>query len=116
VRLNFNSPAQYNLGGGWGYPGSEIMLPLSPRHLLYTQVGNAHPPRRGEAMPRHQAVLLRQYIVEHAHRMIFCAAPDASIPIMRPRVISDTLLRDEQRQWEQWHEIQAAAERELMGW
>lgn len=34
VRLNFSSVNNYNFGGGWGSPGTEIFLPLSPQHLI----------------------------------------------------------------------------------
>jgi len=39
LRLNWNSESDYNFGGGWNLPGTEIMTPLSPRHLLYVKVG-----------------------------------------------------------------------------
>src|SRR5207247_1670451 len=39
VRLRFNGLDQYDLKGRYGDPGTEIMLPLSPSQLLYTQVG-----------------------------------------------------------------------------
>ena len=71
VRLNFGSPAKYDFGGGWGSPGSEILLPRGPQHLLYTQIGK-RPPLRGETMRPVQAELVRRIIAEHAHRMVFC--------------------------------------------
>ena len=39
LRLNYYKPGQYDFRGGWGNPGSEVLMPLSPRHLLYVQVG-----------------------------------------------------------------------------
>src|SRR5207245_1244159 len=35
LRLNYNTAENYDFGGGWGNPGSEIIMPLSPRYLLY---------------------------------------------------------------------------------
>lgn len=115
VRLNFHDPDNYDFGGGWGNSGTEIFLPLSPRHLLYTQVGE-RPPRRGETMPRAQAEMIRRFLAEHAHRMIFSAEPDAEVPRLSPRTVNADLLQDEKEQWRRWHEEQTAAERELMGW
>jgi hypothetical protein len=40
VRLNFKSAEEYDFVGGWGSEtGCDILMPLSPRHLVWTQVG-----------------------------------------------------------------------------
>lgn len=115
IRLNYYGPDRYDFGGGWKYTGTEILLPLSPRHLLYTKVGE-RPPRRGEILPQAQAEMIRRFIAEHAHRMIFAVEPDAEVPKLHPRTVDADILRDETEQWKKWHEEQTAAERELMGW
>lgn len=115
IRLNFERAGKYDFKGGWGSIGSEILLPLSPHHLLYTHIGK-RPPRRGERMSSDQAFWVRRCIAEHAHRMIFAAEPEADVSSLRPRVVSAEILRHENEQWQKWHEEQTAAERELMGW
>jgi hypothetical protein len=112
VRLNFNNMNDYNFGGGWGSPGTEIFLPLSPQHLMYTQIGN-RPPRRGERMQPAQADIVRRMIAEHAYRLIFATEQDVEIHKFRPRVENGDLFRREQEQWRAWHEQQIAAEQEL---
>jgi hypothetical protein len=112
VRLNFNSLTDYNFGGGWGSPGTEIFLPLGPQHLLYTQIGKPVP-RRGERVSVVQADLVRRFIVEHAYRMIFAAEIDEGIPRLRPRIVDAEQFRHEREQWEGWHDQQTAAEKEL---
>lgn len=114
IRLNFYGNGKYDFKGGWGNPGSEILLPLSPRHLLYTQIGQ-RPPSRGEVMPRVQAEMIRRFVAEHAHRMIFAASPDDEVPELRPRIVDADLLREEDEQWGRWHDDQSTAERKLMG-
>ena len=114
IPLNFNSSGDYDFKGGWGSIGTEILLPLGPRHLLYTQIGKPVP-RRGEMFPRDQAELIQRFIAEHAHRIIFAAEPDAEVPRLRPRIVSADLVREESEQWRKWHEEQASAERKLMG-
>ena len=47
IRLNYYREGQYDFKGGWGNKGSEILLPLSPHHLMYTKIGERHPTRRG---------------------------------------------------------------------
>ena len=112
IKLNYNSPSDYNLHGGWGWKGTEILLPLGPKHLLYTQVGD-RPPRRGWAFPEGHTQMLLRIMVEHAHRMIFAVEPSPDVPAIRPRVVDSDAVRNEREQWENWHEQQMRAEREL---
>jgi hypothetical protein len=113
IRLNYSSESDYSLHGGWGSEGTEIMLPLSPQHLLYTQVGE-QPPRRGTVVTREVADSIRRVIASRAHRSIFAAEADAEVPAMRPRVVNADQLRSEDEQWRRWHEEQSAAEREYL--
>jgi hypothetical protein len=115
VRLNYYAENKYDFNGGWGNRGTEIFLPLSPRHLLYTKVGYPRPPRK-TITPRAEAELFRRFLAEHAHRYIFSKSPDADVPELRPRTIDAAVLRDESAQWSRWHEEQTRATRELMGW
>ncbi|MGA2481856.1 MAG: DUF4238 domain-containing protein [Candidatus Acidiferrales bacterium] len=113
VRLNYYRDGKYDFKGGWGNLGTEIFLPLDPRHLLYTKVGE-RPPFRGSVMPRATAEMTRRIIAEHAHRFIFAASAEADVPKLHPRTVDADLLRHENEQWHRWHEEQTAAERELM--
>jgi hypothetical protein len=69
LRLNYYKPGHYDFGGGWGNEGSEIIMPVSPRHLLYVQVGRKAPNRF--AFSRPQTELMQRLIVERAHRWVF---------------------------------------------
>jgi hypothetical protein len=115
VRLNYHGPKKYDFGGGWGSEGTEIFMPLSPNHLLYTQIGK-RPPLRGTQLSLAKAEMIRRFIAEHAHRIIFAAESDTDVPKLRPRLVSADLFRDEKMQWSKWHEDQTTAERDLMGW
>lgn len=114
VRLNFRGVGDYDLKGGWGVSGGEILLPLGPRHLLYTQIG-CRPPRRGEVVSRGLAETIRRLLAENAYRMIFAQSRDEDVPALRPRVVNEKLFRHEQEGRRKWHEEQTAAERKLMG-
>jgi Protein of unknown function (DUF4238) len=114
VRLNFHSPTKYNFDGGWGSQGTEIFLPLGPQHLLYTRIGK-RPRRRGERMTQAEANLVRRFIAEHAHRMIFAAECDAEVPRLHPPIVDADRFRREQKLWSTWHDQQTAAEQELIG-
>lgn len=114
ICLNFHRNGAFDFEGGWGSPKTEIMLPLGPGHMLYAQVGNQHPPRRGTAMEPAHAHPVRQVIANHAHRMIFAAAPDGDIAALRPRIVSAELYKAENEAWEQWHLQQLSVERNLL--
>lgn len=112
VRLNYYERGKYDFKGGWGNPGTEIFLPLDPRHLLYAKVGH-RPPPRGSVVPRAMAQMIRGFIAEHAHRFVFSASPDPEVTRLRPRIVDATLLTREAAQWRRWHQDQTQAEQEL---
>jgi len=112
--LNYYDASNYDFKGGWGKFGTEIFLPLSPQHLLYTKVGH-RVAQRGSVVTRTEAELIRRCIAEHAHRFIFATAPDPEVPKLRPRTVDSDLFRHEREQWHRWHEEQSAAEREFFG-
>jgi hypothetical protein len=112
VRLNYHGPEKYDFGGGWGSKGTDIFMPLSPKHLLFTQVGE-RPPNRGTYFNHEQAGIIRRCIAEHAHRIIFASEPDEQIANLRPRTVSTDLVKNENEQWSKWHEEQTTAEKKL---
>jgi hypothetical protein len=112
VKLTYNAPYRYDFGGGWGSKGTEIIMPLSPRHLLYTRIGY-RPPKRGSEISRFVAEEMRLCIAENADRMIIATEPDADVPKLRPRLVNAEYVRDEMAQWKSWHEEQTRAEMAL---
>lgn len=112
IRLNYYDDGSYDFEGGWNNKGTDLLLPLGPRHLLYTQVGS-RPPSRGETLTPAQAKLIRRAIAKHGSRMIFAVEPDTEIPVLRPRIVDAKSFRAEIDQWRNWHAEQTAAERRL---
>ena len=110
LRLNFAGASNYNFGGGWGSRGTEIILPLGPKHLLYTQIGKSATLRRGERLQVDHANAIRRMIAEHAHRLIFSADCDPDVPRLRPRTVNEGLFRSERELWASWHARQTAAD------
>jgi Protein of unknown function (DUF4238) len=115
VRLNFKNEHNYDFKGGWGSPNTNIFLPLSPRHLLLTQVGKKGAYQRGDLLPRPMAIMLRKMIAEHAFRYIFAPIPDPTIAAYRPRTVNAQAVEHERNEWRNWHKEQSAIERELLG-
>jgi hypothetical protein len=113
VKVNYDGPGKYDFKGTWGNKGTEIFLPLDQHHLLYTKVG-VRPPHRGWVLPRELAETIRCLIAEHAHRFIFAKSTEDFSPELRSRIVNPDLLREENDQWQRWHQEQTAAELELM--
>lgn len=111
VRLNFQDGKNYNFGGGWGVKNGDILLPLSPKHLLYTSIGNK-PWRRGTTLDLSLFQVLRKIIIEHADRYIFAKEP-GDIHLIRPRRVCLNTYKQEQVAWENWHHEQSKAEAKL---
>lgn len=112
MKLNWYEAGRYDFSGGWGSPGTEIMLPLDPTHLLYTRIGT-RPPPRGTVLDVDEAERIQKVIVEHAYRHIFAVEPDSQVERIRPRTVDADVFRQEAEQWRRWHREQSAVEREL---
>src|SRR5262249_54843064 len=70
LRLNYYyEQGTYDFKGGWGSKGTDIIFPMSPRHLLYTQI-EADVPDRFTCSEELTQVIQR-FLAERAHRWIF---------------------------------------------
>jgi hypothetical protein len=108
ICLNFRSDSDYDFNGGWDRARANILFPLSPRHLMITEIGAGSYPRRVPS--RYHARLFRRMIAEHAHRRIYSLAEDLKIPKLRPRVVDAVAFQNEKALWETWYEDQSRAE------
>jgi len=113
LRLNFDTHSKYDFNGGWGSVGTEIFLPLSPRHLLYTKIGERFSPR-GILLSPSETQQFRRMIAKHAHRQIFASCEMPEVRMLRPRRVNADLVDFEKAQWQQWHEEQTQAEAKLI--
>lgn len=112
VCLNYHSDDNYDFKGGWASPGTEIFMPLSPTHLMYTQVGAN--PLASTVADLHLAGQLQRFTIEHAHRYVFSRAADRQVALWRPRVVDSAAFRTEAAQWAAWHKEQSEAEEALI--
>jgi hypothetical protein len=103
-----------SLDGGWGTPGAEIMMPLSPRCLIFTRVGDRHPPPRGSTIARELAQDINRLITTNAHRLIIARRETPEVEQWRPRVVDRERFEAERAQWEHWHQAQSEAELNLL--
>lgn len=109
VKLNYNSHTEYDYGGGWDSVGTEIFMPLSPKHLLYTRIGDKRLPR-GTTLTIQQASIFQRLIAEHAHHYIYSKFQNHLVHQLRPRKISLEMCNKEKEYWENWHKQNIEAE------
>jgi hypothetical protein len=110
VKVNYYSHDKYDFGGGYGHPGTEILFPLGPQHLIYAKVGARAAFEKYQRVPETIAVVFQKLLIEHAHRIIFAVDPDPMIEKLHPRHVSLDDYKHEAAQWQQWHKEQSAAE------
>jgi len=108
LRLNYYKNDTHDLKGGWGNPGSELMMPLSPRHLLFTHVGQDAPDRI--RFSEDQSAKIQRFLAERAHRWIFAQQPVKRVAWLRPRHVDAEAFKAEEREWADWHDRQNAVE------
>jgi len=108
IQLNYYAPGEYDFKGGWGNRGGEILFPLSPRHLMYTQMGKRHP--RRIQLTGEKTLEMQKLIAEHAHRWIFAREPMSRVSWFRSRLVNAHAFQAERNAWERWHQEHAAAE------
>jgi hypothetical protein len=82
VRLNYYHPGSYDFKGGWGNKGSEILFPLSPKLLLYTQIGNKV---KLTDLSIEMAERLNECIAQNAYRFVFAEQRINNICAIVPR-------------------------------
>lgn len=113
VRLNYHDAQRYDFRGGWNSPGTNIFMPLSPSHLLFTQIGSRQRLPRGTTVSLDFAMQIQRFTAEHAHRYVFGRSADVHTALWRPRTVNREIFHAEAEQWKSWNDVQSEAEREI---
>lgn len=111
IKLNYRDPKNYDTKGGWGVNKGDILLPLSPKHLLHACIGQKSWPR-GTTLTPETAASIREIIIGHAHRYVFAKEP-GDIHLVRPRIVCPDTCKQERAAWDSWHVEQCAAEQAM---
>lgn len=104
VRLNFYG-REYDLEGGWGNPGTDLLMPLSPRHLLFTEIGKDIPDRF--AFSAERTHLIQKCLAERALRWIYAREPMKVVSEYRARQVDLAAFKAEEDQVKKWHREQS---------
>ncbi|WP_181318372.1 DUF4238 domain-containing protein [Photobacterium kishitanii] len=103
VRLNYENSKSYDFNGGWANPNSEVILPLGPKHLLYTQISVSPPILRGTKLTVDQTRKINQMIAENSHRFVVSHEKREDIEVLFPRVVDKEQIEAEMEHWKNWH-------------
>lgn len=108
LKLMFESPSSYHFSAGYGEAKCDLMMPLSPRCLLYAQVGEDHPERF--KMNAYQTRLLQRLLAERAHRSVFARNRLPSVSADRQRLVDEERYAQESAFWTSWGDANFAME------
>ncbi len=111
VKVNYYSPGNYDLKGGWGLKKGNIIFPLSPEHAMFVQIGD-RPILRGTRLSVSLTKEIIKFIVENSHRKIFSHKDDISLTFLKARTIDSKKLERENNEIKLWHESNSKLERE----
>ena len=113
VKLNYYSPGDYDLKGGWGVNKGNIFFPIDPEHAMFVQIGDK-PIQKNARLSEDQTKEFISFIVENSHRKIFSHFEDNSIPLLRKRIVDSERLSRENNEMKEWHQLNANMEREYI--
>lgn len=108
VKLEYYQVGKYSLKGGWGKPKTDIFMPLSPNHLLFTEIGEDTSDYGTFSFDMTNRLTI--FILENVFRFIFSKYKNLMIPSLRQRYVSAEEFQNEVDQWKKWHSNQSQSE------
>lgn len=109
LRLNYYKDGKYDLKGGWGRDGGNLIMPLSSQHLLFTEIGTELPDYC--TMPEDKTYMIQRFLAERAFRWIFAHKVLPYVERIRPRIIDLEQFAYEKQKWKDWHREQSDFEK-----
>lgn len=109
IKLNYYKDNTHDLKGGWGNPKTDLIMPLSPRHLLFTEIGVDAPDRF--SFSREKTIEIQSFLAEKASRWIYARQRTRKIVQLRPREVDLKAFREEEEQLKKWHQEQSDVEK-----
>lgn len=109
IRLRYTDEVSYDFAGGWRSPMGDLILPISPEHLLHRCDG-VRPRVPGSRLDEATTRKIIRVIIEHADRYVFSKNPFSVEHLRKRRVCAETM-RTERDFWKTWNMDQLNAER-----
>ena len=106
--VRYRGPGDYEFDvGGWKVKKMDIMVPISPQHLIHVAVGVRQAPTR--QLTREQTVEIQLMIARNAYRSLLAQKPMLRAALMRQRTVDLELYNRELATRREWHQIQVNA-------
>lgn len=112
ICLNYSSDLEYDFMGGWDRKNGNIIIPISPKLLLITQIGSSMSSKQLD-YSEHWSNFFRKIIIEHAHRYVYAIEPLEGMLDINPRRTDAELFEKEKVIMDGWHKEQMEAEAQL---
>ena len=112
ICLNFNSATNYNFDGGWNKKNCCIFMPLSPRLLIFTQIGKKGPYSSLDYSEKYSQ-LFHDMIIQHAYRYVYSLNQQKGMLRLNPRIIDKDKFEQEKEIMANWHMQQIQMEKTL---
>lgn len=90
ICLNYRSENDYDFNGGWGLKNGNILMPISPQMLLFTQIGDKNSYSFLDNS-LHWSSFFRKIIIQHAYRSVFADKPQKGMLEINPRIVNKNL-------------------------
>jgi len=112
ICLNYNNEKDYNFDGGWGKKNCNILFPISPNKIIYTQIGMNVKSRW--QVDYKMSMLFKKMIIEHSHRMIISNFKDKDVEKIKTRYVDETEFKREIKMWEDFQKNYLERESEFI--
>jgi hypothetical protein len=100
ARCNYYSKYNWNLLGGWGNTKGNILMPLTPKYLLFTQIGDACEEKKTISAER--TIEMNDILLARAYRYIFSVREINRVSKVRCRIVNKREYDEEIKFWESW--------------
>lgn len=112
ICLNYNNERDYDFDGGWGIKHGNILMPISPKLLLFSEIGEKGSYPDLDYSPMYSK-LFREMIIRHAHRYVYAEHPQKGMLALNARVVNRDWYEAEKHDMAGWHIENIKAEANL---
>ena len=111
IRYRAVNDKEYTFAAGIAQKGTEVLFPLSPKHLLYASIDRKQPV---DKMQKHYifSELVRRTILEHSFLYVYSKSRQKGMFQYCPRTIDEVEFKRITQLYQNWHKLHSAFEAE----